>query len=224
MSMSTLGNTTLKKKKKKVDVSVKINSASASTSPVSGTKKKGPSDLKAVKRLKKVKEKARAEQVEALEIISTLKERVANTNPKHIKTNEEDHLAEYLRMYRQLRRIIRKTERGCLESKTGQGAYQLATLYTQLRETIADIRSLTDLSDHADALIEKVLQPLFTTLTQNIANSMYAIKLKTKSSLKENKVRRTFDDIDTITLEAAKLMQDLYNKGCQDIKSILIGE
>jgi hypothetical protein len=221
--MSEIELSTTKKKKKSAVVdgqSVKVKSTTkmptSSNSVVNTIKKKRRTETGGAKKLNKAKEKARAEEAAALQIIEKMK-----TKTKE-RTNEEDHLAVYSDMYRQLRRIIKRTEKGCLQSKTGQGAYQLATLYTQLRETIADIRNLTDLSDHADLLVEKVMQPLFTTLTQNLSNSMYTIKLKIKDKLREKRVRRTFEDIDDITIEAAKLLQDSYNKSCEDIKRLLV--
>jgi hypothetical protein len=214
ISMSTKPSSVKKTVKVKVSAAVVPTST---TSVVNKIKKKKPrTEESRTKKLDKVKTKALAEENAALEIIATMKERSK-------KSNEDDHLAVYMEMFRQLRRIIKKTERGCLRSKTGQGAYQLATLYSQLRETIAEIRGLTDLSDHADNLIEKVVQPIFTTLTQNLSNSMYQVKLKTKDKLREKRVRRCFEDIDDITLEAATLMQNLYLEMCDNIKMVLLG-
>jgi hypothetical protein len=224
--MATKTNTAIRTstapaKKIKQDPVVKVKPPipqipTSSNSVVNSIKKKKRTVETGTKKMKKAKEKALVEETAALEII-------ARVRTKSEKSNEDDHLAVYLEMYRQLRRIIRRTERGCLRSKTGQGAYQLATLYTQLRETIADIRNLTDLSDHADLLIEKVMQPLFTTLAQNLANSMYTIKLKIKDKLQEKRVRRTFEDIDEITIEGAKHLQDAYAKTCDEIKIMLLG-
>lgn len=217
MKSSEISVSTIKPKKSvKIGTPVPISSISV----VNSIKRKKRTPEQKERRMNKIKAKAEQEEQVAMAIIDKMKEKTKG----RIKTNEEDHLKVYLDMYRQLRRIIKKTERGCLKSKTGQGAYQLATLYTQLRETISDIRALQDLSDHAETLIEKVMQPLFTTLTQNLSNSMYQIKLKTKDKLNEKRVRRAFEDIDEITIEGAKLMQDCYNKTCQDIRTILIGE
>jgi hypothetical protein len=207
----------------KVDQSVKVKapvppkSSMSVVNTVKSKKKKPRTEETRTKKLDKVKDKAMLEESAALELIAKMK-------TKSEKSNEDDHLAVYMSMYRQLKRIIRRTEKSCLKSKGGQGAYQLATLYTQLRETIADIRNLTDLSDHAELLIEKVMRPLFTTMVQNTSNSMYTIKLKIKDKLQEKRVRRTFEDIDEITIEAGKNLQDLYDRSCSDIKKILVGE
>jgi hypothetical protein len=223
MSTSTIAVPVKKKKKIRQDVKVqtKVKTSApvptSSTSVVNTVKKKKRTVAGGEKRLNRVKEKALVEETAALELIARMKK-------KSEKSNEDDHLQVYMDMYTQLRRIIKRTEKGCMKSKTGQGAYQLATLYTQLRETIADIRNLTDLSDHADLLIEKVMRPLFTTMVQNTSNSMYTIKLKIKDKLREKRVRRTFEDIDEITIEAGKNLQDLYDRSCQDIKKILVGE
>jgi hypothetical protein len=203
-------------KAKDVKVTAQVVPTSSMSVVNSVKKKKRTAETKA-KKLKKAKDSALVEETAALELIAKMKTRSE-------KSNEDDHLAVYMEMYRQLRRIIRRTEKGCMKSKTGQGAYQLATLYTQLRETIADIRNLTDLSDHAELLIEKVLRPLFTTMVQNTSNSMYTVKLKIKDKLQEKRVRRTFEDIDEITIEAGKNLQDLYDRSCQDVKKILVGE
>jgi hypothetical protein len=205
------------KKKKKL---VKVDSSSVKSSSSSSSKKLKPRTTeKKIKKLNKAKNIAKIEETAAQELIDKMKSDIKSSS-----IDENDHRAVYLDMYRQLRRIIRKTERSCLRSKNGQGAYQLATLYTQLRETIADLRSLTDLSDHVDRIVERVVRPLFTTIVQSYADSMYTVKLKIKDRLIENKVKRTFEDIDDITIEAGKQFQAQYTKVVEDIKILLVGD
>jgi hypothetical protein len=166
----------------------------------------------------RAKKKALLEEKEAMNVIKNFKKKSKKN------TDENDHLAVYMQMYRQLRRIIKKTEKGCLKSTNGAGAYQLATYYRELRETIADIRSLTDMSDQAQLIIEKILQPLFTSLVQDASNSMQQVKLRLKDQLQPKRVRRSFEDVNTITIEQCSLLNEHYNKACAQIKQVLLGE
>lgn len=186
---------------------------SASASDVKNKAKKRTFE-KGEKKLKKVKSRVVEEEQEILERLNKRKE----------TTNEDDHLAVYLDMYRKQRRIIRKLEKQCLKSKNAQGVYQLATLYSQLRETISDIRSLTDLSEHAENLIIKIIRPLFTSIVQEVSDSMYVVKLRLKDKIVDKKRKRSFNEIDDITVDLGKKLQQEYQKVCVDIKTLLTGE
>jgi hypothetical protein len=197
---------------------VKVKKDCTDVKPALEVKKKKRTPEQKAKRLEKIKAKVVAEEAVALKLIDDI-----HLKAKKKFNGEDDHKEVYLDMFRQLRRIIKKTERSCLKSKNGQGAYQLATLYTQLREVLAEIRAYTDLSDHVDSMIERVMKPLFTTLVQSTSNAMYQTKIKIKDKLKEKRVRRTFEDIDEITLDQANQLQTQYDKACQTIREILIG-
>ena len=179
-------------------------------------KEQQPTLEKGEKRLAIVKSKVLVEEQAVVELMDKMKTRI-------VKTNEDDHLQVYMDMYNKQRRIIRKLEKECLNSKNSQGVYQLATLYTQLRETIASIQNLTDLSEHAEILIERVMRPIFTEIIQDIASTMYVVKLKIKDRLQEKTVKRTFTDIDDITIESGKKLQLSYQKVCESIRQNLIG-
>jgi len=171
------------------------------------------------KRLSKIKQKALKEEKEAKELIEKLKKDAEN-----LSDEKDSNLKMYLNMQSQLKKIIAKTEKLCLKSQGAQGVYQLATLYTQLRETIACIQNLTDLTDHAENLIEKVIKPSFTTIVQSYSDSSHIIKLKIKSRLKEKYIKRTFDEIDDITIDGGRQLQECYNKTVKDIRNLLIGD
>jgi hypothetical protein len=169
---------------------------------------------KKVERLKTVVE---GESKEIKKIVKKVEELSAN--------DPNGYLEVYLDMFTKQRRIILKTEKKILSRRskcTGKEIYHLSTMYSQLRETIADLRSISDLSEHADRLILQAVQPIFTTILQSISDSMHEVKVRVRDKLVEKSVKRTFDGIDETTIELGRKMQGHYEKLTNDIKSLLL--
>jgi hypothetical protein len=140
--------------------------------------------------------------------------------------DDSDFLNVYLDMYNKQRRIIRRTERRLLGPNSkggGREIYQLAQMYSQLRETIADLRSISDLSEHAERIIDLALNPLFRILVQTLTASMYQIKIRSKDRLGKH-YRDVHEHIDDTTVEFGRAMQEQYEIVSNKIRSLLTEE
>tara|TARA_B100000700_G_scaffold88627_1_gene99975 strand:- start:93961 stop:94929 length:969 start_codon:yes stop_codon:yes gene_type:complete len=76
--------------------------------------------------------------------------------------SEADFLDEYHHIYGTLGSIIRKLEDRMTDGDaqvSSKDVYALMTMYSQMRETIADMRSIKDMNDQAEDLAQQVFDP-----------------------------------------------------------------
>jgi hypothetical protein len=184
--------------------------------------KKARTDQDASAKLKRAKKKIQRTVDDADDLMERVKKDLTRHEPK----DDNDYRIVYLEMFKKQRRIIKKTEKKVL-SRTNKGGgreiYQLSAMYSQLRETIADLRSITDLSEHADRLIEMAVQPMFTRMIQNITDNFYELKVRTKDRVKEKYVKEVMDLVDDATVELGRKLQVHYEEVSTKIRDLLIG-
>lgn len=185
---------------------------------------KEPKEIRTAKALTKVKKKlekqrsrVEGEEGELAKIVKKVEELSAN--------DPNGYLNVYLDMFDKQRKIIKKTEKKILSRRskcTGKEIYHLSTMYSQLRETIADLRSISDLSEHAERIIAQAVQPVFTLILQSMSDSMHEVKVRIRDKLTEKDVKKTFDKIDETTIDLGRKMQVHYEKITSDIRSLLL--
>lgn len=78
------------------------------------------------------------------------------------------YVAQYESMFKQLIVISGIAETKYLESKQGKDIYALMKVYDQMRECIADMKSLQSVGHYIDALVQDVLNPLGTSFSQTM--------------------------------------------------------
>lgn len=97
------------------------------------------------------------EQVESVDLME-----IPN---KHVITrlsSESDFISEYQELHDKLKLIINRLEDKMLDKEahiSGKDVYALMTMYSQFRETIADMRSIRDLNEQAEILASDVFDP-----------------------------------------------------------------
>ena len=136
-------------------------------------------------------------------------------NPPVVSIKEDtEYLEEYMEMFRKLRKMRKMSEQKYMLSRSSRDVYALIAIYSQQREVIADIRSSTDLSRHAHAITDSILEPLLNSLAQELLNSFYAIKQILVSQLDEDA-----DDaiklLESIIKNQASFIQKEYEKAKQ---------
>jgi hypothetical protein len=187
----------------------KVTSKSKSTSTSKKTKKP-----RTVERAKK-KIKKRQDFIDANDhIIEQL---------EHSPNAEQEHLREYIYIYKSLKKLVRKSKMQALKSGQSRDYYSYCTLVSQQREVIADIRTIADLSGQVQMLIEQALQPMASQLGQVIVNSFYQQRKLITETVKEKEVQFALKKLDEITGDTSKALQMYYEQAAMRINEILVG-
>jgi hypothetical protein len=138
-------------------------------------------------------------------------------------TDEREHVREYVRMFKRLRSLAKKLERDCLEQSGGRGVYALCTVYSQQREVIADIRTLTDLSGQVQMLDEQVLQPFTRSVGQQVLNVYYQLRRLITETTEKKQTQFALDKLEEITKDLSSVLQSQYEESSVRVSDLLMG-
>ncbi len=123
---------------------------------------------------------------------------------------ERECLEEYVHMFKTLQDMIRIGEESYLTTHATREVYALMTMYSQLREVIADIRSVTDMSSHADNIIQSIVQPSISSIAQSMVDAFYHVRILVRSIAKEEEVQYGVKKIDDIMRDQGLMLQNQY--------------
>lgn len=200
---------------------IRFNSSKTSTAAVEEKETKQPVQEKPHKSsLGKAKKKAKRLR-EEIPSEEALLEQLPQLAPD---SQEKIHLDEYLHMFRRLQRLVRKAEKTCLaENSNSREYYALCALYSQQREVIADIRSVSDMSGQVATLESSVIRPAISSIGQNVLDSMFQIKKVIMECSSPDKTQAALLAIEQITSEQGKFLQHQYGLAVDKVSSILLG-
>jgi hypothetical protein len=122
-------------------------------------------------------------------------------------TSEHEFLQEYEHIYGTQSTIIRRLEARLTDEDSNissKDIYALSTMYSQMRETIADMRSIKDMNTQAEALAMNVFDPAMKAAGESLVNVYF--KLNTL-------LRQHVKDATLIEVLLDKLKQDIAIEG-----------
>lgn len=160
-------------------------------------------------------------------VITTRSALVSQTNNLTLPTpsvDEKEYLIEYVHLFRTLRKMIRKSEARYMEGSTSKEVYALMTMYSQLREVISDIRSISDMTQHADTLIQGAVQPSISNIAQHLVDMFYHIRVLIREVGKDDQIQYSLSKIDDMMRDSGMLLQDQYTQISNKIHDILLTE
>jgi len=184
-----------------------------------GAESEGPAAQGPVSKIKAAKRKAAAMKAD----VPTEEELLADI-PAVTTTQEQEHLEEYLHMFRKLRRLIRKAERDCLESNNPRGYYAVCTLYSAQREVIADIRAISDASGQVKYLDDHVLQPLTRSVGQNLLDVYYQVRKLIIETSNPKDTQFAISKHEELIKEQGRFLQASYQEYLIKTSKYLLGE
>ena len=187
----------IKKKKRKTDLE---------TTPTPKKKKKISTDSLREKAAKK-----RADLDSEMEEIDSQAEEFADST--WVKT--------YHVMFRKLRKIMRATEDRVVDSEKAADIYALMALYNQMREVIADLRSMIDLSQNTQRIIDQVLYPLTRDISNNYVDSIYKTMKSLRMHVDGEKYTELKTELEKVMGEHGKYIQAAYEKSSQRLSDLL---
>ena len=124
---------------------------------------------------------------------------------------ENEQIDEYIRMFEQMKLIVRKAETTYLEKGQGRDLYPLMQVYNQMRELIADLRALRDVGQLGEVISSEVVSPF----AQLGGNTMVKMTQEINAWIKSNcddlsLIENSKEAIDGILRRAAKDFQISY--------------
>lgn len=124
-------------------------------------------------------------------------------------------------MFRKLRKIMRATEKRVVDSEKAADIYALMALYNQMREVIADLRSMIDLSQNTQRIIDQVLYPLTRDISNNYVDSIYKTMKSLRAHVDGEKFAELRVELEKVMGEHGKYIQAAYEKSSQRLSDLL---
>lgn len=130
-------------------------------------------------------------------------------------------LDTYKLMFRKLRKIMRKVEKRIIGSEKATDIYALMALYNQMREVIADMRSMIDLSQNTERITEQVLYPFTRDISNSYVDSIYRLMKVLRLHVDGEKYAEIKSEFDRVMREHGKYIQSSFDKSCQRLSALL---
>jgi hypothetical protein len=225
----------IRKKKRVADVQAQdeVEVDDGDELPVRKKKRKRPVEVeydepveeKKVKKKKKVnvtelKSKAVALRTDVAIEAQNIEQEIAERKEQQLTDNT--WMTTYEVMFKKLRRIMRNVENKVLNSDSGSNdIYALMALYNQMREVIADIRSMMDLTQNTQRIIDQVLYPLIRDISNNYVDAIFLINKNLRANVDSNKYIEMKAATDECLKEHAKYIQAAYEKSSEKLAQLL---
>lgn len=175
--------------------------AAAAGKKVTDKKKKETKEKKSKKKVPAVLDTAVMEN-EAQQYIEAIPD---------IVRQENEQIDEYIRMFEQLKLIVRKAEKQYLNSGQGRDLYPLMQVYNQMRELIADLRALRDVGQLGEVISTEVVTPFAQLGGNTMVKMVQEINAWIKSNCDDlSMIENSKTAIEAILRRSAKDFQISY--------------
>lgn len=134
---------------------------------------------------------------------------------------EREYYEEYIHMFTKLKAGIRKLEKIQSMSPSTRNVYALIAMYSQQREIIADIRALSDFTENVNAILNNVVQPLFSSITQSNLDIFYHIRKMLIENCKDEQTQSSIRQLETLMRDQAKFLQEKYESTSENITKVI---
>lgn len=165
----------------------------------------------AVESIKKAKKKKKVQSTD-LAVLEGQLMAVVDDIPDAIK-QENDQIQEYLTMFTQCQAMARECEKMYLDKKQSRDIYALMKLYDQMREIIADLRALRDVSQLADILNQEVLGPFAESAGTILVSVFHQVNAWNKKNLPVELIANAQAAMQNIIRKSAKDVEQSYQAG-----------
>lgn len=206
-----VSSTNIRKKKKKSEdfrnVSVALDPDTLYEDAAKAGKKAADKKEKAAKKAKKEKKSL---GVMSTAVMEHEAQQYIEAIPDIVR-QENEQIEEYIRMFEQMKLIVRKAESKYLENGNGRDLYPLMQVYNQMRELIADLRALRDVGQLGEVISSEVVSPFAQLGGNTMVKMAQEINAWIKSNCDDLKlIENSKEAIDGILRRAAKDFQISY--------------
>jgi hypothetical protein len=144
--------------------------------------------------------------------------------------SEQDNIVQYRKMYVRMARICRTLEKQMLrEERPGRPAkinrndvYALSTAYSQMREIIADVRTITDQSSQVTDISLTVLEPMRSSLSTLLVNVNYQLDSLIRDIAPEKQLDRAQAAIRALITDMSKYMDARISEANEGVSRVLL--
>lgn len=213
----------VERKKKK-----KPSSWDEDSTPKKKKKKKPSTDLAEVAPKKKKKKKRiptegelmeRANSKgEAVDLYSAEIEQIQEERPA-VKENAQ--FQEYVTMFNKLKRIARIKEEQCLDGASSKDIYALMQIYNQMRDIIADLRALKDITMAAADIEEEVIGPFAQQAAAALMKFFQSTKNQAQKDLSDDKLVSFLNQLKKYAKESGLDLQDALDNANESVFRVL---
>jgi hypothetical protein len=142
--------------------------------------------------------------------------------------SEGDFLEQYQRIYLRLGAIMQKLERKIdnpnAKRISNKDIYALMTMYSQMRETIADMRSIKDLNAQAEDLAREVFDPATKSAGESLIAMYYSLIQIIRQEVKDINVVETINEkMKHVAAEQANKLQQDFSDARSTIIEVMNG-
>lgn len=121
---------------------------------------------------------------------------------------ESVYLSEYNHIFESLQNLTRIAEAKYADSKASKDIYALMAMYSQMRECIADMRTIQDMSHQSDRLLMDIVEPIIKTFGESLVHLLWSLKKGISDNIEDPRVAQELArTIDETFAAQAKLVQ-----------------
>lgn len=133
------------------------------------------------------------------------------------------YVNQYETMFKQLITISEMAERKYFKSKDSRDIYALMKVYDQMRDVIADMKSLQNVGEYIDALVQDVLNPFAMTTSQSILDFVNHLNSYVRKNIPTDLQDEVIKYCKTQAKASAVKMKESYLASIENTKRILTG-
>lgn len=137
--------------------------------------------------------------------------------------SEASYLTEYERMLQYNSKLIQRFNEQLRENLTSRDVYALSTLMSQQREVIADLRTLTDMSQQVGLIFDQSVTPFVSDQAQLITDVYYQLRRLLTETTETKHTQFALGKLDELTKQLGLGLQQNHQKLRTSIEGILLG-
>jgi hypothetical protein len=130
---------------------------------------------------------------------------------------ESQHMGAYADIFYKLREIIALQEERCLSTDKTTNIYALMQLYSQLRDTIHDIRAVSDFNELSNRLVQDIIKPMLADIGQNVVDIVYALRKEARELMNTQDYNKFSNIMNNYMLQHGSFLKQSYGRATHQI-------
>lgn len=137
---------------------------------------------------------------------------------------DNEQFVEYLQMFKQCQNIARAIEERFEDRKSPRDVYPLMKIYEQMREIIADLRAIKDVTELGEVINEEVIGPMVENVATILIGFHQSILAWNNSNLDANQIASAKHTFDQLLGKSAKEVEQAYHSSLDKMMQIFAAE
>ena len=139
--------------------------------------------------------------------------------------SEADFMNEFQHIFQTLGSISRNMEkRMTVDNVSSKDVYALSTLYSQLRETMADMRSIKDMNEQSEDLAREVFDPAAKSAGEALVDLFFKVNTLINKKVKDRDIKEHLNsELKLIVAQTAGTLQSNFQDSRSRILDVMNG-